>query len=98
MHTFSEYGFSLIRIFRQEDIIYDSVLIRKNTGWYEPLLWHLFHSIITVSNNIKFSSKILNPFQSSYILEIVKEMEALQFLGICQQFYIALFTNVMKFS
>ena len=46
-----ENEFSLTRIFWYKDRIYESLLIRENTGKRKPVFWHILRSIRINFNN-----------------------------------------------
>ena len=55
-----EYGFSLIRILAYKDRIYDSILIRENTGQQNPVFSHILGSVHlkTIGSIMKFMFSI----------------------------------------
>lgn len=58
-----EYWFSRTRIFSNKDKIYDSVLIRENTGQRKPVFWHIlrsFSALLKSAENTEQSWKTLS--------------------------------------
>ena len=86
-----EHEFSLTRLFRYKDRIYDSVLIRENTSQRKPEFSHILGSIISESPVNSFKLKI-------HFECLLNTDYCSKYIGVCDFFQKIFFSNVQHIT